>query len=275
MPTENRSSNTEMVSVPREWLNSVALLQMPLDQLQEQAVEFLCEPCDEPAEQHQGEPVYQLRNTVVGNVWRDADKEAYDSAASLVEYERRVLYAHAAPGEVERLTRKAANADLALATQTRQVHSLRAQLGERDALLRERFGEVRKLAERACGRPKDSPEYRLLVEAVSPTMLLDLTALSASVEPSAPKCRKCGDPCTHDDDGHDECRFCTAGVPSNPNDASAPVERDDPVREALRAFVGAAYPVANQINERGHNWSEPYLDEALALARAALGSKPS
>jgi len=39
-----------------------------------------------------GEPVYQLRNTVVGNVWRDADKEAYDSAAKLAEYERRILW---------------------------------------------------------------------------------------------------------------------------------------------------------------------------------------
>jgi hypothetical protein len=43
----------------------------------------------------------------------------------------------ASPGEVERLSRKAANADLALASQTNQVHSLRAQLVERDALLRE------------------------------------------------------------------------------------------------------------------------------------------
>lgn len=37
--------------------------------------------------------VYQLKNTVVGNIWRDADKQAYDSAADLPEYDRRVLYA--------------------------------------------------------------------------------------------------------------------------------------------------------------------------------------
>lgn len=37
----------QMISVPREWLDQVALLQMPLDELQEQAIEFLCEPCDE------------------------------------------------------------------------------------------------------------------------------------------------------------------------------------------------------------------------------------
>ncbi|MDM9555578.1 hypothetical protein QU926_18310 [Pseudomonas asiatica] len=61
-----------------------------------------------------------------------------------------------------------------------------------------------------------------------------------------------------------------------PDCATAPpVGHDDAIREALRAFVGAAYPVASQINERGHNWSEAYLDEALALARAALERKPS
>ncbi len=37
--------------------------------------------------------VYQLKNTVAGNIWRDADKQAYDSAADLPEYDRRVLYA--------------------------------------------------------------------------------------------------------------------------------------------------------------------------------------
>lgn len=40
--------------------------------------------------------------------------------------------------------------------------------------------------------------------------------------------------------------------------------------EALRAFVGAAYPVANVINSRGHNWSEAYLDRALADAQELL-----
>ena len=43
-------SNSQMISVPRDWLTSVALLQMPLDELQDQAAEFL-------AEQHQGDPV--------------------------------------------------------------------------------------------------------------------------------------------------------------------------------------------------------------------------
>lgn len=39
-----------------------------------------------------GDPVYQLRNTVANIGWRDADKEAYDSAANLAKYERRILW---------------------------------------------------------------------------------------------------------------------------------------------------------------------------------------
>jgi hypothetical protein len=39
----------EFVSVPREWLTQVSLMQMSHEELQDQAVEFLCEPCDEPA----------------------------------------------------------------------------------------------------------------------------------------------------------------------------------------------------------------------------------
>jgi hypothetical protein len=83
-------SNTEFVMVPREWLNRVALLHMPLDELQEQAVELLCEPCDEPAEQHQGEPVADAEQW-----WADTP----DGDSALV---MRVSDC-ADPGEVERL----------------------------------------------------------------------------------------------------------------------------------------------------------------------------
>ena len=41
----------------------------------------------------------------------------------------------------------------------------------------------------------------------------------------------------------------------------------DALREKLRLFTGAAYPVATEINPRGYNWSEAYLDQALAEAR--------
>lgn len=45
-----------------------------------------------PSAQHQVKPVYQLRNTKLGFMWRDADFEAYASAAKLLDYERRVMY---------------------------------------------------------------------------------------------------------------------------------------------------------------------------------------
>ena len=46
-----------------------------------------------PLYAEQPAPVYQLRNTKLCCVWRDADFEAYASAAKLLNYERRVLYA--------------------------------------------------------------------------------------------------------------------------------------------------------------------------------------
>ena len=36
--------------------------------------------------------------------------------------------------------------------------------------------EIRKLAELACGTSKDSPEYSRFLEAINPTLMLDLTA---------------------------------------------------------------------------------------------------
>ena len=55
--------------------------------------------------------------------------------------------------------------------------------------------------------------------------------------------------------------------------ALPPAGRVEEMREALSIFVKAAYPVANEINERGYNWSEAYLDQALVIARTALTGK--
>jgi hypothetical protein len=44
--------------------------------------------------------------------------------------------------------------------------------------------------------------------------------------------------------------------------------------EALGIFVGCAYKVSVEINPRGYNWSEAYLDQALPIARAALAKNP-
>ena len=44
----------------------------------------------------------------------------------------------------------------------------------------------------------------------------------------------------------------------------------DALLEALRVFVSCASPVATEIDERGHSWTEAYLDQALPIARAAI-----
>lgn len=95
-------------------------------------------------------------------------------------------------------------------------------------------------------------------------------ALFGSSEPGAPKCRYCGDTgqfmigsSGDSSDGNapimTRCEDCELGEPV------VPIEF-----RALAAFVGAACPVANQINKRGYNWCESYLDAALVLAQAAL-----
>lgn len=55
------------------------------------------------------------------------------------------------------------------------------------------------------------------------------------------------------------------------NDMATALEALRAERDALRLFMGAAYPVAPEINPRGYNWSEAYLDQALDAARKALG----
>jgi hypothetical protein len=40
--------------------------------------------------------------------------------------------------------------------------------------------------------------------------------------------------------------------------------------EALRVFVSCSLPVSTEIDERGHRWTEAYLDQALPIARAAI-----
>lgn len=48
--------------------------------------------------------------------------------------------------------------------------------------------------------------------------------------------------------------------------------------EALEIFMRCAYPVAKEINPRGYNWSEAYLDDAMAEGARCLAKiidKPS
>jgi hypothetical protein len=73
-----------MVSVPREWLNSVALLQMPLDELQEQAIQHLCEPCDDPASQNHADPIAWMVGTAFWWTKEEAERDAAETGLPVV-----------------------------------------------------------------------------------------------------------------------------------------------------------------------------------------------
>lgn len=40
--------------------------------------------------------------------------------------------------------------------------------------------------------------------------------------------------------------------------------------EALLLFVSCQHPVSTEIDDRGHRWSEAYLDQALPIAMSAI-----
>jgi hypothetical protein len=47
-------------------------------------------------------------------------------------------------------------------------------------------------------------------------------------------------------------------------------EKNAELLEALRVFVSCSLPVSTEIDDRGHRWTEAYLDQALPIARAAI-----
>ena len=133
MPTENRSSNTEqMVSVPREWVENYAgLLE---ERCAYKASERVQAVLAQPATQHQGDPVAFYREFVDG---REYCEKPFTNDWT-------PLYTHADAGEVERLHNGHVKSLEALNQQSEkqrdhwidECKALRAQLAERDALLK-------------------------------------------------------------------------------------------------------------------------------------------
>ncbi|MFC3944320.1 hypothetical protein [Pseudomonas gingeri] len=132
----------KMVSVPRERLNSATLLQIPIDELQEQAIELLCEPCDEPAEQHQDGPAAYLVTDV------HDQKKALRAGAEGIERHRNAgstliaLYAHLESGEIDKLREQLKQKTEALDTAKEMLlghvdrfRKANEKLAERDALI--------------------------------------------------------------------------------------------------------------------------------------------
>ncbi len=60
-------------------------------------------------------------------------------------------------------------------------------------------------------------------------------------------------------------------LPAMCNEIDALRADRDRMREALSIFVKCSYPADTSIDPRGYGWCEAWLDEALPIARAALG----
>lgn len=158
MPTENRSSTIEqhdhiegiidMVSVPREWLNSAALLQMPLDELQEQAIQHLCEPCNEPAPQPHPEPIAWMVGTAFWWTKEEAERDAAAMGLPVV-----TLGPCAGLGDHERLRTELVESDLAFVRAATEVEQLLARLAERDTLLRDNSRKLIRMAAHLISAP--------------------------------------------------------------------------------------------------------------------------
>ncbi|MCE0989365.1 hypothetical protein [Pseudomonas alloputida] len=112
-----------------------------------------------PDEQHQGEPVGTLLieeyfdNREVGEVDVQLDSKVCEQLAEKYPGQSLPLYTHADPGEVERLHSKIETMRRKNNEYCEEVMSLRAQLAERDALLRDQSGKLIELAARLIQEP--------------------------------------------------------------------------------------------------------------------------
>lgn len=137
MPTENRSSNTEMVSVKRELLERCCMrprleTQAVNDQdiidrgrAQAELREILAKPA-----QHHGD--------AIGTLVRDYNERiVFTPIGDPHIIDDMKVYTHADPGEVERLRVIIRMHEITVREQADHLSYMRAQLAERDALLRE------------------------------------------------------------------------------------------------------------------------------------------
>jgi hypothetical protein len=163
MPTENRSSNTEMVCVPREVIEFATGLKWHgyksgTDQKDDRlhALNKLRAILEAPAPQHQGEPVaYQIRSKTnrAGSQWTPW-RECCDTTRAMHSHEVgrfnqfgimreiRPVYTHVDPAEIERLREelrvekaKGVLLDDARINAEEAQWAAERKLAERDALL--------------------------------------------------------------------------------------------------------------------------------------------
>lgn len=140
MPKENRSSNTEMVSVPRHWAQETVNAGAG-ECVSRSDIALLSEALSQPAQQHQGEPVvlparkaHKKGNSPMQNAKNSAWNACLDDIAKLGP-----LYTHADPCEVERLRLERRRMDQALSACANERDTLRTQLVEALAFLDEAY----------------------------------------------------------------------------------------------------------------------------------------
>ncbi|MDD2108440.1 hypothetical protein [Pseudomonas asiatica] len=206
MPTENRSSNTEMVSVPREptreMLNGVCMH----PDLARSLWSALLKNAPQPATQSHAEPIAWMVGTAFWWTREEAERDAAatglpivglgpmpalqgepawfmtEGGVSAMHAKAKAisdqqgldtsaysvpLYTHADPGEVERCEARLHEVASLCASVEQERDTLRVQLAERDALLHE---------------VSISPDWSLSVDL----QVRISNALSASAEPSTP-----------------------------------------------------------------------------------------
>lgn len=229
MPTENRSSNTEMVSAPRE------LTQMAADAIDDlladgvsavSAAAWVDIPqklralLAQPAEQHQDEPVgYQVRTMTdrPGSQWTPW-RECCDTTRAMHSHEVgrfnrfgimreiRPVYTHADPGEVERLRAEVKRLELTGSQSDYSYDMDQDHMRGRIDLLEDLVGKFVRNCEKHKLHLSDIPAlsgYRWYLKRFE-------AALSASAEQEAPRsepekpsrCTSC-DNCQGFNIGHD------------------------------------------------------------------------
>ncbi|BFO04010.1 hypothetical protein KNHN1_23880 [Pseudomonas guariconensis] len=188
MPTENRSSNTEMVSDSEmtecQFHNNCGGWCETRRELEHNLCEHCLEAHDEemasPVQQRQGEPVAyieaaDLRDIACGSpwggtVWGRQSREPYPP--------RVPVYTHADPGEIERLRKENARLRLNISEMNEDARIRDGQIAEREALLR--------IYESFPGYLIDHCEGDTIYEESLQHWLADhIKSLPASAEPSA------------------------------------------------------------------------------------------
>lgn len=135
MPTENRSSNTEMVSVPLKLLERLEQFGEGSTlgrTVRKDALEQLYASCTKPAPQPHPGPIAWMVGTAFWWTKEEADRDAAATGLPIVG-----LGSMTCSAEVDQLREVIKHTDAQIMRQSMRISNQRAQLAERDVLLAE------------------------------------------------------------------------------------------------------------------------------------------